>query len=219
MSRSTLGLSTKIEEYLNHHSAEHPVLTELRRVTDPLPQAPMQIAPSQGTFLRWVLLTLRAKRTIEVGVFTGYSSLVTALALPEDGYLLACDVNKEWTDIARSHYKKAGVADKVDLVLGNAVDTLKARIVAGESGSYDFAFIDADKENYETYFELCLRLVRTGGVLMFDNTLWGGSVADKSDQRLTTRSIRRANLRITRSAQVESSLIPVGDGLMLATKK
>lgn len=217
MPRSPLGLSSAVEEYLNSQTSEHPVLTELRRVTAPLEWARMQIAPSQAEYLCWLLGLLGATRAIEVGVFTGYSSLATALALPADGYLLACDVNEEWTDIARKHWKAAGVEQKVELVLRPALETLQERILLGESKSYDFAFIDADKESYADYYEACLRLVRRGGVIVLDNMLWGGAVADRAEQSASTRALRELNRRVAVDARVQSSLIPVGDGLLLCT--
>lgn len=218
MPRITTGQTGTVDEYLNLHSKEPAVLEHLREVTAPLPFAQMQIAPSQGAFLSWMIKTLGARRTIEVGVFTGMSSLVTALALPRDGYILACDVDVDWTDIARAHWKEAGVEKKIELVLRPAAETLRERILAGESNSYDFAFIDADKENYADYYELCLRLVRRGGVIVLDNMLWGGSVADKAKQSASTRALRELNRKIVEDTRVTSSLIPVGDGLMLATK-
>lgn len=219
MPRSTTGLDGSVDRYLDLHSPEHPVLADLRRATEPLPLSRMQIAPSQGAFIAWLVRTLVARRTIEVGVFTGTSSLITALALPEDGKVLACDISEEWTDVARVHYEKAGVGHKIELVLRPAAETLNERILAGESNRYDFAFIDADKENYHTYYELCLRLIRRGGVIMLDNMLWGGSVAEKSKQSESTRALRELNRRIAEDARVVCSLVPVGDGLMLATKK
>ena len=179
----------------------------------------MQIAPNQAIFLRWLLRTLGARRVIEVGVFTGYSSLSMALALPEDGYLLACDVDEEWTAMARTHWKKAGVADRIDLVLQPAVQTLSARLAAGEANSYDFSFIDADKTSYRDYFEHCLRLVRPGGVLAFDNMLWGGAVAHSTDQEKNTRALRELNRLVLSDRRVVASLVPVGDGVLLATKR
>lgn len=219
MARRSTGLENNVDTYLDAHSPEAAVLSELRAATEPLEWARMQIAPSQATYLSWLVKTLGAQRTIEVGVFTGMSSLVTALALPKNGYLLACDVDKDWTDIARAHWKKAGVAQKVELILRPAVETLQERVRQGEANSYDFAFIDADKESYEDYYELCLRLVRRGGVIMLDNMLWGGSVADPTQQSLSTRILRNLNRKIVGDHRVDCSLVPIGDGLMLVTKK
>jgi predicted O-methyltransferase YrrM len=217
MPRSPLGLSTKIEEYLNVQKPEHPVLAALRERTEPLEWARMQIAPNQAEYIRWLIATIRAKRTIEIGVFTGYSTLATALELPADGTILACDVSEEWTAMGREHWKLAGVDHKIDLVLAPALETLNARILAGESNSYDFAFVDADKENYLGYFEACVRLVRSGGVIMFDNMLWGGAVAEKTEQAPSTLALREVNRRVLSDRRVRASLVPVGDGLLLAT--
>ncbi len=219
MPRSPLGLDVSVEQYLNAHSPQHPVLEKLEKVTAPLELAMMQISPSQATYLAWLVRLVGARRAIEVGVFTGYSSLTTALALPKDGYLLACDISKEWTDIARTHWQEAGVEAKIDLVLAPALETLRKRIVQGESNSYDFAFIDADKLNYSDYFEACLRLIRRGGVIVLDNMLWGGSLAKKTSQTASSVALRNLNERLVQDARVDCSLIPVGDGLMLLTKR
>lgn len=219
MTRSTLGLPAPIENYLKEHSFQHPVAHKLTEVTEPLELARMQIGPNQASFMAWLIKLIRAKRCIEIGTFTGYSSLVTALSLPEDGYLLACDVSEEWTDVARQHWAEAGVLEKIDLVLQPAAQTLAQRLQRGESESFDFAFVDADKENYVEYYELCLQLIRTGGVIAFDNMLWGGSVADASDDRESTRSIRSLNDKLFTDLRVDVCLIPVGDGLLLATKR
>lgn len=218
MARSTLGLSNSIDRYLNAHSPESGVLKRLRELTSTMPLGQMQIAPSQGAFMAWLLRMMRAERTIEVGVFTGASTLVTAEALPEHGRILACDISEEWTTIAREHWQLAGVGHKIDLVLGPASETLKQGLLAGQANLYDFAFIDADKESYENYYELCLRLVRRGGVILLDNMLWGGSVADKAKQSASTRALRELNRRILEDARVDCSLVPVGDGLMLVRK-
>jgi caffeoyl-CoA O-methyltransferase len=169
--------------------------------------------------MSWLVRLLGARRTIEIGVYTGYSSLATALALPDNGYVLACDVSEEWTGIAQTHWAKAGVDGKIDLRLAPAAETLKKCIHGGESGTYDFAFIDADKGGYDQYFELCLRLVRRGGVMAFDNMLWGGSVADRSAQDAETRALRELNRKVLSDSRVEASLIAVGDGILLATKR
>ncbi len=219
MTRSTLGLSPALEGYLSAHSPQDSVLRALAERTAPMEDSNMQIGPNQGAYLAWLVRTLLAKRCIEIGVFTGYSSLCTALALPDDGYLLACDVSDEWTTIAREYFRQAGVQDKIELVLAPAKQTLQARIEAGEAGSYDFAFIDADKEAYGEYYELCLRLLRVGGVIAFDNMLWGGSVADENNERASTIAIRKMNDAIIADPRVYSSLVPVGDGILLATKK
>jgi predicted O-methyltransferase YrrM len=179
----------------------------------------MQIAPDQGQFMALLVKLMKAQRTLEVGVFTGYSTLVTALALPPDGEVVACDVNEEWTATARRYWQEAGVADKIKLYLAPAVDTLTRLIKDGEEAGFDFAFIDADKESYELYYECCLRLVRQGGVIAVDNALWGGAVIDESIQDEETAAIRRLNEKVHKDPRVDISLIPVGDGLMLLLKK
>lgn len=218
MSVRTLGLSDALHSYVIDHNPEHPLLKELRAETAPHEWARMQISPEQGAFMAWLVRLMGARRTLEVGVFTGYSSLTVALALPGDGTLLACDVNAEWTSVARRYWEKAGVADKITLELRPALETLDARLAAGEAGTYDFAFIDADKENYLEYFERCLALLRVGGVMLFDNTLWSGAVVDPTDARTTTQVIRTLNRQIQGDRRVEATLVPLGDGLLLARK-
>ena len=219
MTRSTLGLSHDLETYLTAHCPQHPVLAELAALTSTMEERNMQIGPNQASFMAWLLRTLGAKRCIEVGVFTGYSSLASALALPEDGYILACDVSEEYTSVARRHWQKAGVEKKIELVLGPAASTLRARLQLDEAETFDFCFIDADKESYRDYFELCLRLTKVGGVIAFDNMLWGGSVADPSNTKESTRIIRSLNDELLEDPRVFVSLVPVGDGMLLATKR
>jgi caffeoyl-CoA O-methyltransferase len=219
MSTRTLGISEELQAYVVQHNVEHPLLAELRAETATHPWARMQISPEQGAFMAWLLRLMGARRVLEVGVFTGYSSLAMALALPPDGTLLACDVNEEWTAVARRYWRRAGVEGKVRLELRPALETLDARLAAGEASSYDFAFIDADKENYAGYYERCLRLLRVGGVIAVDNTLWGGAVADPADQRETTTAIRALNRAVVDDRRVEASLVPLGDGLLLARKR
>lgn len=218
MSTRTLGISEELQAYVVRHNAEHPLLAELRAETAGHPWARMQISPEQGAFMGWLVRLLGARRVLEVGVFTGYSSLAMALSLPADGKLLACDVSEEWTAVARRYWQRAGVESKVQLELRPALETLDQRLGAGEASSYDFAFVDADKENYEAYYERCLRLLRVGGVLAVDNTLWGGAVADPADQRETTSAIRALNRAVADDRRVEATLLPVGDGLLLARK-
>ena len=198
---------------------EPEVLARLREETARLPAGGMQISPEQGRLMAFLIELVGARRALEVGVFTGYSSLSVALALPDDGRLVACDVSEEWTNVARRYWKEAGVADKVELRLGPALQTLDALLAAGESGSFDFAFIDADKSGYDAYYERCLALLRRGGLLGVDNTLWGGLVADPSDQSQSTLAIRALNAKIARDSRVSASLIPIGDGLYLARKR
>ena len=181
--------------------------------------AQMQIGADQGQFMRWLVRTLAVKRSIEVGVFTGYSSLSVALALPDDGQIIACDVSEEWTAIARKHWQAAGVAHKIRLELRPAVETLDALLAAGEADGFDFAFIDADKENYDLYYERCLRLVRPGGVIAFDNVFWGGNVANPDNTTVDTLALRALNEKLGHDERVEITMIAVGDGLTLARRK
>ena len=179
----------------------------------------MQISPEQGQLMALLVKTIGARRTIEVGVFTGYSSLSVALALPPEGRVVACDVSAEWTAIAKRHWEKAGVAAKVDLRLAPALGTLDALLAAGEAGRYDFAFIDADKGNYPGYYERCLALVRAGGLVAIDNTLWNGWVADAAHQEDDTRAIRAFNDALLADRRIDLSLVPIGDGMTLALKR
>jgi len=195
------------------------VLQELREETAKLPGAGMQISPEQGQLMRLLVELIGARRTIEVGVYTGYSSVSVALSLPDDGLLLACDINAEYTQIARRYWQRAGVEQRIQLELGPALTTLDRRIADGESGSFDFAFIDADKDNYQAYYERCLQLLRRGGLIAVDNALWGGAVADPQDQKASTLAIRALNSKIGEDPRVSASLLPVGDGLFLVRKR
>ena len=220
MSVRTINLDERLYRYLLEHSLrEHPVQRELREATRDMPHAGMQIGPEQGQLMALLVRLLGARRTIEVGVFTGYSALSVALALPADGRLVACDVNEEWTAMARKYWAKANVAERIDLHLAPALQTLDELIAAGEAGCYDFAFIDADKPNYPGYYERCLLLLRAGGLIAVDNTLWSGAVADPANNDRDTVAIRAFNDALHRDARVEISLLPIGDGLTLALKK
>jgi predicted O-methyltransferase YrrM len=220
MSARTLGLDAKLYDYLLAVSVREPlVLQELRRETAAMPAAGMQISPEQGQLMRLLVELLGARRALEIGVFTGYSSLCVALALPEDGELVACDVSVEYTDVARQYWQRAGVEKRISLHLQPAVTTLDQLIATGQSESFDFAFIDADKENYAAYYEKALVLLRRGGLLAIDNVLWGGSVADPNDQRASTVAIRALNERVRGDERVSVSLVPIGDGLFLARKR
>ncbi|MGQ0383214.1 MAG: class I SAM-dependent methyltransferase [Gammaproteobacteria bacterium] len=219
MSNRTLTLDDRLYRYLLSHSLrEHPALVALRAETAAHPQVNMQIAPEQGQFMQLLVRAIGARRAIEVGVFTGYSSLAVALALPRDGYLLACDVSEEFTAIARRHWQAAGVAGKIELVLAPAVETLDARLARGEAGRYDFAFIDADKLNYGAYYERLLELIRPGGLIAVDNTLWSGAVADPAVQDAQTGAIRAFNERLHADSRIDLSLLPLADGLTLARR-
>ncbi len=218
MSIRTLNMTEKLFEYLTSIIREPEILKQLRDETAPLKAAGMQISAEQGQFMAFLVKLIGAKKTLEVGVFTGYSSLAVALALPPEGKIIACDVSEEWTSLARRFWKKAGVEQKIDLRLAPAVQTLHNLISSGEAGSFDFAFIDADKENYETYYELALQLVRQGGVIGIDNTLWSGRPADPSEQDPTTVGFRTLNQKLLKDERINLSVLPIGDGLTLAMK-
>jgi caffeoyl-CoA O-methyltransferase len=220
VSNKTFTLSDELYGYLAAVSLrESPLLARLREETARDPMARMQIAPEQGQFMQLLVRLIGAKRCIEVGVFTGYSSLGTALALPDDGYLLACDVSEDWTRIARRYWEEAGVARKIELKLAPALDTLDHELKRGAAGRYDFAFIDADKGNYTNYYERCLELVRPGGLIAVDNVLWSGRVADAADTSEDTMAIRAFNARLKDDARIDLSLVPIADGLMLCRKR
>ena len=218
MSRRTLSLDVTVYDYLLGHSLrEHPEQTALREATRTHPHAGMQISPEQGQFMALLVKLIGALRTIEIGTFTGYSALTVALALPADGKLLACDISAEYTAIGKPFWQRAGVADKIELVIAPATETLDARIAAGESGRHDFAFIDADKTGYDGYYERCLRLIRTGGLIAIDNTLWGGNVAQPAEDD-DTRALQALNDKLHRDARVDMAMLPIGDGLTLVRK-
>lgn len=220
MSNRSLTLTDSLYEYLLDVSLrEPPLLLALREETAAMPNRSMQISPEQGQLMALLARLLGARRCIEVGVFTGYSSLAVALALPDDGSILACDVSEEYTSVARRYWTQAGVAHKVQLVLGPALETLDRRLEAGEAGSYDFAFIDADKTNYLGYYERCLRLLRAGGLMAIDNTLWSGRVADKENAQPDTVALRHFNVVLHEDERIDLSLVPIGDGLTLARKR
>lgn len=219
MAGRNLPLDEHLEGYLVAHSVrEQPVQRELREATAGMEHAGMQIGPDQAQLMQLLVKSIGARRTIEVGVFTGYSALAVALALPADGKIVACDVNEKWTSMARRYWEEAGVAGKIDLRLQPALRTLDELIAAGEEGRFDFAFIDADKSRYMDYYERCMRLVRRGGLIAIDNTLWYGKVADPAVEDDDTRAIRGLNDRLHRDARIALSLLPVGDGLTLALK-
>jgi predicted O-methyltransferase YrrM len=220
MTRRTLAMTDDLYDYILASSLREPaVLQELRDETAHRPNAQMQIAPEQGQFLAFLVRAIGARRTIEIGVFTGYSSLWVALALPADGQIIACDVSEEWTAVARRFWEDAGVASKIDLRIGPALDTLDALLDAGEEAAFDFAFIDADKEKYPDYFERCMQLVRPGGVIAIDNVLRGGRVADPAYQRAGTAAMRAFNTKLHQDERIDLSLLPIGDGLTLARKR
>jgi predicted O-methyltransferase YrrM len=220
MSNKYLRLDDRIYEYLRAVSLrEHGALRRLREETARMSQAQMQIAPEQGQLMALLVQLLGARRTLEVGVFTGYSSLAVALALPPDGRVVACDVSEEWTAVARRYWREAGVAEKIDLRLAPALDTLDGLLGGGQAGAFDFAFIDADKGNYDAYYERALELVRPGGLICIDNVLWSGRVADPGVEDEDTAAIRALNRKLHGDERVALSLVPVADGLTLALKR
>jgi len=215
-----ITLTDTLYRYLLDHSVREPeVLRALREETAKLPMAGMQIGPDQGQFMGMLAKLIGAKRCIEVGVFTGYSALAVALALPSDGRIVACDVSEEWTAIAQRYWKKAGVDGKIDLRLAKATRTLDQLISEGGEGRYDFAFIDADKGNYLEYYERCLRLLRSGGLIAVDNTLWSGDVAKPENQKPDTVSLRAFNDAVHRDERVDVAMLTIGDGVTLARKR
>ena len=219
MANQTFGLSDEIIKYLRSVSVrEADVLQQLRQETARHPRAIMQIAPEQGQFMALLVQLIGAKKVLEVGVFTGYSSLVVALALPPEGKMVACDVSEEYTAIARRYWQQAGVEDKIDLHIAPALETLEKLLTQGEADTFDFAFIDADKSNYDNYYEMALKLVRPGGLIAIDNVLWRGDVADEEVQDNRTNKIRALNQKIHKDERINLSLVPIADGLTLAMK-
>ena len=200
-------------------SRESALKKELREATANLPDARMQITPEQGQLMALLAKSIGAKRALEIGVFTGYSAWCVAEALEEGGTLIACDVSVEWTSIAVEHWEKAGVAKKIDLRIAPALDTLASLEADGQGETFDFAFIDADKKNYDSYYEACLRLLRSGGLIVVDNALWGGQVMDPAFQDADTIAIRSLNEKIRDDERVDASLLSVGDGVYLARKR
>jgi caffeoyl-CoA O-methyltransferase len=220
MSSRTFTLPDALYDYLVAVSLrESDVLRRLRKETAALPRAHMQIAPEQGQFMGLLARLAGARRCIEVGVFTGYSALCVASALPPDGHIIACDVNPEWTAIARRYWHEAGVAERIELKLAPALETLDRLLAEGRAGAFDFVFIDADKPNYPHYFERALELLRPGGLIAVDNTLWYGRVADATNHDSDTEAIRDFNRRLHDDVRIELSLVPIGDGMTLAIKR
>ena len=220
MANSTLGIENQLYDYLLSISLREPdILAALRKETANHPMGMMQIAPEQGQFMEMLVQLMGATKTLEIGVFTGYSSLCVALALPSNGKIVACDVSEEYTAIARRYWEAAGVANKISLQLGPAINTLDKLIAEGQAGTFDFAFIDADKENYEGYFERSLQLVRNGGLIVIDNVLWSGRVADPQVKDQSTTAIRTFNDKLRHDPRVTLSVVPIGDGLTLALKR
>ena len=219
MSNKTFTLSDDLYAYLFENSVREPdILRRLREETARDSMARMQIAPEQGQLMQLLVRLMGARRYLEVGVFTGYSSLAVALALPAEGRILACDISDTWTRVARRYWAEAGVAGKIDLRLAPALQTLDGLIGAGGAGSFDFAFIDADKTSYQAYYERALTLIRVGGLIAIDNTLWEGRVADPTAHDADTQAIRDFNRHLRDDGRVQQCLVPIGDGLSLALK-
>jgi predicted O-methyltransferase YrrM len=220
MSNRTIPLDDRLYEYLLGVSLrEPPILRRLREETSALPDANMQISPEQGQLMALLIKLTGARKVLEIGTFTGYSALVMAMALPPGGRILTCDVSKEWTAVAARYWAEAGVAGRIDLRLAPALETTAALLDAGEALTFDFAFIDAEKERYSDYYEAALQLLRPGGLITVDNTLWYGRVADPAAQDADTLAIRAFNERLKGDLRIDLSLVPIGDGLTLARKR
>lgn len=220
MSRKTINIDDDLYDYfVNVSLRETEIMRRLREETAALPNANMQIAPEQAQLLGLLVELIGARRCLEIGTFTGYSTLAVASALPANGTVVACDVSDEWTQIARRYWQEASVLKKIDLRLAPAADTLQALVANGESGTFDFALIDADKGSYGRYYELCLELLRAGGLVAIDNVLWHGKVIDRSVSDDDTTAIRELNSALQADPRVSLSLVPIGDGMTLARKR
>ena len=219
MSKHTM-LTEQLYQYLCDSIDREPeLLRQLREETSALPLARMQIAPDQGQFMALLVKLMGARQVLEIGTFTGYSSLSMALAMPGDARIVCCDMSREWTDIARRYWQQAGVVDKIELHLQPALKTLDALLEQGNAKAFDLAFIDADKENYRVYYERCLQLLRSGGLILIDNVLWGGAVIDDAVQDVDTAAIRALNAQLRSDDRIDLAMVPVGDGLTLAVKR
>jgi predicted O-methyltransferase YrrM len=217
MANRTIGISDELAAYVVERGTREPeVLARLREETAALPQHGMQIAPEEGAFLAMLVELTGARRCLEVGTFTGYSSLAVALALPDDGSIVCCDVSEEWTSMARRYWDQAGVSSRIDLRIAPASDTLDRLLADGGESTYDFAFVDADKTGYDGYYERLLRLVRPGGLIVFDNMLWGGRVLEQDSDDEDTRAIQALNARLAADERISLCLLPLADGVTLA---
>jgi predicted O-methyltransferase YrrM len=220
MSNTSIGLPPDLHDYLIQHGVREPeILRRLREETATLPMHDMQIAPEQGALMALLVRLSGARRAIELGTFTGYSSLVVALAMPSDGTIVCCDISDEWTSVARRYWAEAGVADRVDLRLAPALETLDSLLAGGAAGTFDFAFIDAAKNDYPDYHERIVQLLGSGGLAIYDNVFWGGGVTDRSVTDADVEGVRRLNDRLATDERVTISMIPVADGLTLALKR
>ncbi|HNH84250.1 MAG TPA: class I SAM-dependent methyltransferase [Acidobacteriota bacterium] len=220
MSNTSAFVQEDIHTYILSVTLREPeLLQRLREETASHPMSRMQIAPEQGQFMALLVQMLGAKKTLEIGVFTGYSSLSVALALPPDGKIVACDVSEDWTNVARRYWKEAGVEHKIDLHLAPAVETLSQLLADGEAGTFDFAFLDADKDNYDTYYELLLPLLRPGGTIAIDNVLWSGRLIDPEVKDADTVALKELNQKLHHDERISLSMLPIADGLTLAVKR
>ena len=220
MTKQTTGLEKKLADYIQSISLREPdILRQLREETAKLSMAQMQISPEQGQFMALLVQLMGAKKTLEIGVFTGYSALAVALALPDDGKVIACDISGEYTAIAKDFWGRAGVSEKIDLRIAPALETLEKLIAEGEAESFDLAFIDADKRNYENYYERVLTLLRPGGLILIDNVLWSGKVVDPIITDKQTQAIREFNEKLHQDSRISLSVVAIADGLTLALKR
>lgn len=220
MANKTIGLSDELADYVVEVGTREPdVLTRLREETAALPQHGMQIAPEQGAFLALLVELTGARRCLEIGTFTGYSSIAVAMALPEDGRIVCCDISEAWTSMARRYWDEAGVTGKIDLRIAPATETLDGLLADGAESTYDFAFVDADKSGYDGYYERLLRLVRPGGLIAFDNTLWSGRVLDQDAGDEDTRALQALNRKLAGDDRISLCLLPVADGVTLARRR
>lgn len=220
MSNRTLQLTEPLYQYLCEVSLrESPLLRQLRQETAKDEMSQMQIAPEQGQFLALLVNVLGARKLIEIGTYTGYSALCMASAMPNDGQLVCCDISDKWTKVARQYWAKAGVEGNIELHLAPAIETLSNLLSQGQARTFDFAFIDADKQNYDAYYEACLRLLRPGGVIALDNMLWNGRVANPREQDVDTRALRALNLKLRDDQRIDLSLLPIADGVTLIRKR
>ncbi len=220
MSVTSFGLPEDLHRYLVQVGAREPdILRRLREHTAALPEYDMQIAPEQGAFMGWLAELTGARRCLELGTFTGYSALAVALALPPDGRILCCDVSEEWTSVARRFWAEAGLADRIELRLGPALATLDALLADGQAGSIDYAFVDADKQEYPAYYDRLIQLVRPGGVMLWDNVLWGGEVIRPEIDDPDVRGIRELNQRLATDERVSIAMLPLADGVTLVRRR
>ncbi len=220
MTRRTLALTERLYDYLLSATLrEHPAQARLRATTAALPEGGMQSAPEQGQLMGLLVELTGARRVLEIGCFTGYSTLAMALALPPDGRLLTLDLNPDWVELGRQAWREAGVEDKIEVRFGQAQASLDQLIAADGAASFDLVFIDADKKSYDAYYEQSLILVRPGGLIMIDNVLWGGAVAEPGNRDRQTEALRALNAKLRADPRVSLALVPIGDGLMLARKR